>query len=234
MPDRGAGLAGGHEVLWAGGLDEAEHAPGGVDKQGHVPQLHLLRLHKDAPAQVLRALAIARDVLGQEVGHPRIRHGGLLRLRDEPGDGQALQARHLVGIVFAGLGGDFPAQHLLVEVRGLARVRGGQVDPVGHAHFSFECWHLHIPPLFRIKVIVGRGFIKVIIVIVRLAHARAGVLDAHLIAWVEHGAPARFGLAIDRNYAFCDELFSLAAGSHQAGQLDELAQFDGVAVDRNV
>ena len=64
MPDRGAGLAGGHEVLRAGGLDEAEHAAGGVDKQGHVPQLHLLRLHQDASAQALGALAITRDVLG--------------------------------------------------------------------------------------------------------------------------------------------------------------------------
>src|SRR5699024_3833614 len=101
-------------------------------KQCHLPQLHLMRTRKYATAKFFGALAFLLQIAGAEVGYPRIWHGGISWLRDKTTDGKTL---HAADTVFISFRGDFPAQNLAVEFCGLFWVRGGEINPVGHAYF---------------------------------------------------------------------------------------------------
>ena len=91
---------------------------------------------------------------------------------------------------------------------------------------------VHVPPLFGIKIVIGRGLVEVVIVLVVLRDdARARVADAHLVAHVHRMATCGLRLAVDGHRTFGDEFFGLTARGHEAGQLNELAEFDGLAFD---
>lgn len=83
---------------------------------------------------------------------------------------------------------------------------------------------LKVPPLFRIKIVIGGSFIEVVIIIV-IGHAnhRAHGAHADLVTRVQGCAAASINLAVDGDFTFRNCCFCLSTCGNEAGQFNKLA-----------
>src|SRR5699024_7699837 len=104
---------------------------------------------------------------------------------------------------------------------------------------------LKIPPLFRVEVVIGGGFIEElpegvllsrVFTIGSTAAIRADLCsdggaarrvgDCHLVAVAQGLAATGFGLAVDRHRPFGEDVLGRPSGLHEVGEFQELPQPD--------
>ena len=129
-----------------------------------------------------------------------------------------------------------PPENAAVEALGLTRCGGEQIYAQGHAKFGGKCGHeLQVPPLFRIKVIVGGGLIKVVIIdFIGGGHACRHTGNRDDVPWTQHLATAGVDLTVHADLALGNEFLGQTARFHQVCQLQELPETDGLIPDCDI